>query len=98
MLEDFEMYFKPLWTPRRWPWIDPQSEARANQMSLQSGLRSLSQIIREMGGDPDETWKSIAQDINKMEKSGVPSTVIAGIFAEKGPSVEELLKEIMNGN
>ena len=96
MLEDFEMYFKPLWTPRRWPWIDPQSEARANQIMVQSGLRSLSQIIREMGGDPDETWKSIKQDTDKMEAYGIPKSVIAGIFAEKGPSVEEILKELMN--
>lgn len=95
-LEDFEMYFKPLWTPRRWPWIDPQAEARANQIMVQSGLRSLSQIIREMGGDPDETWKAIRQDNDKMEAYGIPKAVIAGVYAQKGPTVEEILAEIAN--
>ena len=39
MMDKINEYYKPVWTPRRWPWIDPQSEARANQMAIKSGLK-----------------------------------------------------------
>ena len=35
------------------------------------------------------------QDIDAMKAEGIPEHIIAGIFAEKGPTVEELIKEIM---
>ena len=95
MMDKINDYCKPVWTPRRWPWIDPQSEARANQIAIKSGLKSPSQIIKEMGGDPEEVWRSMKQDIDAMRAEGIPEHIIAGIFAEKGPTVEELIKEIM---
>ena len=91
---DYDDYYKPRWVPRRWPWIDPQSEARANQIAAQTGIKSLSQIIRELGGDPAETWKSIKQDIDQMQKHGVPDNIIAAIFAQKGATAEEIIDAI----
>ena len=88
-------YCKPVWTPRRWAWIDPQSEAKANQIAIKSGLKAPSQIIKEMGGDPEETWQTIAQDIETMKAKGIKEEIIMGIFAEKAPTVEELIAGVM---
>lgn len=87
-------YCKPVWTPRRWAWIDPKSEASANQIAIKSGLKAPSQIIKEMGGDPEEVWQTIKQDIDTMEAKGIPREIIMGIFAEKAPTVEELIEGI----
>ena len=97
-VESFADCCKPQWTPRRWPWIDPQAEARANQIAVQTGLRSVSQIIREMGGDPDETWKSISQDIEKMRENNIPEPIIWSIYAQKGADLTTLLEEIENAS
>ena len=95
---DIDTYYKPQWTPRRWPWIDPQAESRANQTAVQTGVRSVSQIIREMGGDPDETWKAIKQDIEKMKSYDIPEPIIYAIYAQKGAALENFLQELSNAN
>ena len=81
---------KPVWTPKRWAWIDPRAEAIANQIAIKSGLKSPSQIIKEMGGDPEEVWKSIKQDRDVMLGLGLPEEFIEGIFAHMPATVEEL--------
>ena len=91
---DVNKLCKPVWTPKRWPWIDPQSEARANSIAVKSGLKAPSQIIKEMGGDPEEVWETYKQDIDTMKAKGIPDTIISGIFAEKAPTVEEILAEL----
>ena len=87
-------YCKPVWTPKRWPWIDPQSEAKANRIAVQMGVKAVSQIIKETGGDPEEVWETTAQDIKTMKAKGIPETIISGIYAQKPPTAEEILAEI----
>ena len=87
MIDDLH---KPVWTPKRWAWIDPRAEAIANQIAIKSGLKSPSQIIKEMGGDPEEVWKSIKQDRDVMKGLGLPEEFIEGIFAHMPATVEEL--------
>ena len=93
-IANIDMYCKPVWTPKRWGWIDPQSEAKANQIAIKSGLKPVSQIIKEMGGDPEEIWETYAQDIETMKAKNIPETIIAGIYAEKPPTTDEILQEI----
>lgn len=88
------MLHKPIWTPKRWAWIDPRSEAIANQIAIKSGLKSPSQIIKEMGGDPEEVWQSIKQDIETMEGMGLPKEYVYGILAHQQASVDELIEEV----
>lgn len=44
------------------PWIDPAKEAAAFEAFLRNGLKSRRQIIRDMGGDPNEVDAQIASD------------------------------------
>ena len=97
-MDKINMYRKPVWTPKRWAWIDPKSEATANQVAIKSGLKAPSQVIRDMGGDPEEVWETIASDRIMMKAKGIPDEIIAGIFADKAPTVEELLGEMMGGS
>ena len=93
-IEDINMYCKPVWTPKRWAWIDPMSEAKANQIAVQMGVKSISQIIKETGGDPEEVWETTAQDIKTMKAKNIPDTIISGMYAQKSATAEEILAEI----
>ena len=96
-LDKINMYCKPVWTPKRWAWIDPRSEAMANQIAIKSGLKAPSQIIKEMGGDPEEVWETVKTDMDMMKEKGIPEEIVAGIFAEKAPTVAEILGEMIGG-
>ena len=94
-IDMYPMLYKPIFTPKRWAWIDPRSEAIANQIAIKSGLKAPSQIIKEMGGDPEEVWKSIKQDIDTMTGLGLSEEYIMGIFAQQHATVQELVNEVI---
>ena len=75
-LTDLENCLEVIWTGRRWDWIDPKSEAIANVERIRHLLASPSQVIRELGGDPQEVWSQIAEDIRAMENAGIPQELI----------------------
>ena len=75
---------KPLWVAKRWAWIDPQSEAKANAMAIQSGLRSPSQIIRGDGRRPDGDVEKHQTGRDHMQNIGLPEQYIAGSSQKKG--------------
>ena len=93
-MDMFHQLHKPIWTPKRWAWIDPRAEAIANQIAIKQGLKSPSQIIKEMGGDPEEVWKSVKQDIEVMKGMGLPEEFVYGIFAHQPATVQDLIGEI----
>jgi lambda family phage portal protein len=55
-LHDFD------WQPRRWSWVDPVKEVQAQRLEVELGTRSLSDIIRESGRDPEEVFLERAHD------------------------------------
>lgn len=75
-LMDLEKCLEVTWTGRRWDWIDPKSEAIANVEQIRHFLVSPSQVIRDLGRDPQEVWRQIAQDIESMKKAGIPEELI----------------------
>jgi lambda family phage portal protein len=65
---------------RRWPWVDPKSDATAKVMEIRGGLTSISQIIREQGRDPETVFQQIADDYKLLGSLGVPDEFINVIF------------------
>ena len=59
------------WQPRRWQWVDPQKEMTAHEKAIGLGLKSRSEIIREMGRDPDEVWAEIQRENEKLKDLGI---------------------------
>lgn len=59
------------WQPRRWPWVDPYKEVQANKESYFLRTRSISDIIREQGRDPEETFAEIARETAALEALGI---------------------------
>lgn len=58
------------WT--KWPYIQPQQAAMANQIQMANRTKSISACIREQGEDPDAVFAEIASDNEKLAKLGVP--------------------------
>lgn len=59
------------WKPRRWPWIDPQSDMAADVMAVEKGFKSRREIISDAGGDVEDVFQSIADDNKLAEKLGL---------------------------
>ncbi|CAN8142216.1 hypothetical protein THIOSC15_3450015 [uncultured Thiomicrorhabdus sp.] len=69
----------PVWQARRWQWVDPQKEMNAPEKAIDLGLKSRSEIIREMGRDPNEVWREIERENKQLDKFGIqPKTENGG--------------------
>ena len=56
---------------RRWAWVDPQKDMAAAEQAIALGVKSRSEIIRDMGRDPDEVWNEIARENELLKGLGI---------------------------
>ena len=56
------------WQPRRWAWVDPQKDMNANVSAIENNIRTVSDVIREQGRDPEEVWQERAREIERMKE------------------------------
>ena len=59
------------WQARRWAWVDPLKDIQAAKEAITLRTRSVSEIIREQGREPEEVWKELSSDIETMRKLGI---------------------------
>lgn len=50
------------WMPPAWPWVDPLKDLQAEELALQLGVKSRSQVIESQGYDPETIDDLRAQD------------------------------------
>lgn len=81
--ERLARYAQVAWQPRRWAWIDPQSDIQAAVAAKNQLLMSPGQIIREQGRDPSDVWREIASDIQEMRDAGIPEEFIKSAVFDK---------------
>jgi len=62
------------WQPRRWQWVDPLKDMEANTAAVELRTRSISDIIREQGRDPQDVWDELANDMETLKKLGLEIT------------------------
>jgi len=48
--------------PPAWPWIDPEKDAKAEQLAVRCGFKARSTVIQERGEDPTEVDEANAAD------------------------------------
>jgi len=56
---------------RRWPWVDPLKDMQAAREAVALGTRSISDIIRESGRDPDDVWTELGRDLERLRGLGL---------------------------
>lgn len=74
--ENIQRYLNVYWQGRRWAWVDPTKDVKAEIDAKNNLLTSPSEIIRRRGDDPDTTWRTYAADIKAMRDAGVPDEFI----------------------
>lgn len=55
---------------RRWPWVDPVKDIEAARAAVALGTRSVSDVIRESGRDPEEVWEELSTDLETLRALG----------------------------
>lgn len=61
----FDKFNAPVFTGRRWDWVDPRSDVLAAKEAVALGIKSRAQIIREQGRDPEEVWAELEQETER---------------------------------
>lgn len=74
--ERIAKYRNVFWQARRWAWVDPQKDIRAEVEAKDNMLTSPSEIIRKQGRDPETVWRTFAADIESMRAAGIPENFI----------------------
>jgi lambda family phage portal protein len=59
------------WTPPPLPMVDPVNEGLAEMRNIRTGLKSLSEALRERGYDPEELLQEIANDNKLLDQLGI---------------------------
>lgn len=88
----FDKYDCFVWQPRRWPWVDPLKDMQAKVLELDNDLTSPSQVLRELGRDPETVWREIEKDRKRLAKLPPRSRAQAPAPAA-GASVSKPAKE-----
>ncbi len=88
-----QKYQRVSWQPRRWQWVDPQKEMQANREAYSLRTRSISEIIRDQGRDPDEVWEEMARDKERMIEHGIPLPVETNISEPKEEGADDAKTE-----
>ena len=87
--DKFEKFNTPEFRARGWRYVDPLKEATAQKIQIEMGLRSISDVIRESGRDPQEVFREIADDQDDALDLGIP-----WILPQKKLNLDEALKTI----
>ena len=67
----FEKFNRPIFAGRRWGWVDPEKDQRANVLSLENKLISRTQIVSEQGNDLEDTWRTLQREEKMAVKYGI---------------------------
>lgn len=80
-LERIEQYVQAKYNGRRWKYVDPTKEVNAERLQHKGMLKSISQTIRERGDVPEDVFKEIAEDVDRIAKEiGVPKEAAAALL------------------
>ena len=71
----FEAIEPAMWIPRRWGNYDPLKDEQGNRIAYNMRTKSLSQIIRERGMDPETVWAEMAADKQRLDALDINPTL-----------------------
>ncbi len=69
--ERIDKYKCVSWTVRRWSWVDPVKDINSASIAVKNGFRSRSDVIREIGRDPEEVWNEVEKENETLKSKGI---------------------------
>jgi len=79
-------YWQATFQGRRWPWVDPLKDLQAAQLAVQLRTKSISDVIRESGREPEEVWDELAGDLKTLERLGISPEAMSTAPAATPPT------------
>jgi lambda family phage portal protein len=70
-VKDLDRFLEPQFVPRRWAWVDPLKDTKANIMAIQAGIKSRSEVISDQGRNIEDVFAEILAEKKKAEKYGL---------------------------
>lgn len=67
----YEEYLPATYQGRRWDWVDPLKDIQAKEKEISLGITTPSAVIREKGGDPQQVWEELKQDLETLNEMGI---------------------------
>lgn len=74
---------------RRWQWVDPLKDITAHKEAYGLRVTSVSDIIREQGGDPEEVFNKIAEEKALFESLGITPESLLNSPSQESPNNAE---------
>jgi capsid protein len=108
--EKIDKFNMPMFSGRRWPWVDPEKDVNARIKEIQAGASTLGEWLAEKGEDLDEKLQELAREKQKAEGLGLDLLVFNPLADKKAsapndaPPVDEQdalvtkALELANGN
>lgn len=84
-----DKFTKVAFSGRRWSWIDPKAEVEANSVAIGQKLVSRSEIIRQMGYDPDDVWAEIEREEAELDARGIVPDLMPGSSPRTEPTPQD---------
>lgn len=81
-----EKYRQVSWQARRWQWVDPLKDIKAQIEAINNGLRSRSDVIREQGRDPDDVWSEIERERKTLDAMGIN---VSNVYTQEPEIVDD---------
>jgi lambda family phage portal protein len=81
------------WTAPPMPMIEPDKEGLALMRMVRSGAKTPSEMIRELGGDPDEHWAEYSADMKKLDALEIVIDSDARKVSQAGLTQERVVEE-----
>lgn len=66
-----EKFDKPMFPGKSWAWVDPQKDAKANEIALSNNFKTLTQVLNEQGLDLEEQYQQLAKEKELRKKYGI---------------------------
>ena len=70
-LAKFDKFNAPKWQPRGWAWVDPQKEATANATAIDSGTKTLTEVLGERGRGLEEVLEEREREQEMFASFGI---------------------------
>jgi lambda family phage portal protein len=87
------------WRPPAWDWVDPLKDIKAQQLEVQSGFKSRSQVAADRGQDIEDLDKQIAEDKRRAESYGLhfdsdPTPLVETVGPQQTKETKQSTQEI----
>lgn len=66
-----DKYRPVLFRGRRWAWIDPLSEMKANELAISLGVKSRTEVTEDLGRDLEDVLTEISRENETMQSMGL---------------------------